>query len=140
MQLLKEKGREQKILKSVDTKWKNDKNGTLMVVYQTEEENEGEKYYPRSFEDAFLFCNRKFIIENIEKFSSLKKKEEIKEKDEKTSAYVFGAYYLATNCIKSKPAFAMDILLCSKADETTDFSNWDIPPYILEGLIWLREN
>ena len=142
LKLLKKKSHEQKILKNVDAKWKNDKNGSLMVVYQTEEENEGEKYYPRSFEDAFLFCNREFIMKNIGKFTSLKNKDVIDENDAKASTYISSAnsYDLAKNCIKSKPAFAMDILLCSKSDEISDFSNWNIPPYIREGLIWLRDN
>ena len=67
----------------------------------------------------------------------------MKQIDEKvggTSEYKYTAYELAENCIKSKPAFPMDILLCSEPDENTDFSNWQIPPYIREGLLWLRED
>lgn len=133
LQLLKEKRFEQKILKRVNDKWRNDRKGTLMVAYQTEEDNETSKYYPRSFEDAFWFCNQEFMMKNFKKFKSLKNVYKIEEKEH-------SVYDLAGSCIKSKPAFAMDILLCSKADDITDFSNWNIPPYIREGLIWLRDN
>lgn len=57
-----------------------------------------------------------------------------------TLEYRYTAYDLAKDCIKSKPAFPMDVLLCSEADEITDFSNWQIPTYIREGLEWLRED
>ena len=50
------------------------------------------------------------------------------------------AYDLATTCVKNKSSFALDILLNSEANETCTFSNWKIPPYIEEGLLWLRKN
>lgn len=131
---------EQKILISENGSWKQSKHGKLMVVYQTEEQKDENKYYPRSFEDAFLFYNREFIIKNIDGFNSLKNVKQIDEKVGGTSEYKYTAYELAENCIKSKPAFPMDILLCSEPDENTDFSNWQIPPYIREGLLWLRED
>jgi hypothetical protein len=110
-----------------------------MVVYQTEEVRDESKYYPRSFEDAFLFYNREFVINNLDNFSSLQNIENIGEKIVGTSEYKYSAYELAKECVKSKPAFSMDVLLCSEANDITDFSNWEIPPYIREGLEWLRE-
>ena len=128
----------QKILLNENGVWKQNKKGNLMVVYQTEEQRGTGKYYPRSFEDAFLFCNREFVFDNIEHFNNLQHKDWIGEKLTDTSEYRYTAYELAQNCIKSKAAFSMDILLCSEANDVTDFSNWEIPPYIKEGLVWIR--
>lgn len=131
---------EQKILLNENGVWKQNKKGNLMVVYQTEEIKDGINYYPRSFEDAFLFCNREFIINNIDNFNSIKHAKKIGEKIIGKSEYKYTAYELAQDCIKSKAAFSMDVLLCSKANDVTDFSNWEIPPYIKEGLVWIRED
>ena len=132
--------KEHKILINDNGKWKPNKQGNLMVVYQTEEQKDGNTYYPRSFEDAFIFCNREFVLNNIDNFRSLKNIKIIGEKEAGTSEYIYTAYQLAKECIKSKPAFSLDVLLCSESDETTDFANWQIPPYIREGLEWLRED
>ena len=130
--------REQKILLNENGEWKQNKRGKLMVVYQTEEAKDGSKYYPRSFEDAFLFYNREFVVNNLDSFNSLKNVEKVGEKVTGASIYKYTAYELAKECIKSKPAFPLDVLLCSEANNITDFSNWEIPPYIREGLEWLR--
>ncbi|MCI6482771.1 MAG: ATP-dependent endonuclease [Selenomonadaceae bacterium] len=132
--------KEHKILINDNGKWKPNKQGNLMVVYQTKEQKDGNTYYPRSFEDAFIFCNREFVLNNIDNFRSLKNIKIIGEKEAGTSEYKYTAYQLAKECIKSKPAFSLDVLLCSESDETTDFANWQIPPYIREGLEWLRED
>lgn len=139
LNFLKTRKTEQKILINENGVWKQNKKGNLMVVYQTEEVRGGSKYYPRSFEDAFLFYNREFVISNLDSFSSLKNIKKVGEKVTGTSKYKYSAYEIAKDCIKSKPAFPMDILLCSEANDITDFSNWEIPPYIREGLEWLRE-
>lgn len=131
---------EQKILLNENGVWKQNKKGNLMVVYQTEEIKNGNSYYPRSFEDAFLFCNREFVINNIDNFNSIRHAKRIGEEVVGTSEYRYTAYELAKDCIKSKAAFSMDVLLCSKANDVTDFSNWEIPPYIKEGLVWIRED
>jgi len=47
----------------------------------------------------------------------------------------------AEKCVDKKPALAMEILLNSKTDEAENqFSNWNIPQYIKEGLIWLKQD
>ena len=46
------------------------------------------------------------------------------------------AYQLAEHCIKKKTHFALDILYHSN----DDFSNWQIPGYINEGLLWLKQD
>ncbi|MCQ5143924.1 AAA family ATPase [Enterocloster bolteae] len=131
---------ENKILLNIDGQWIQDKKGKLMVAYQTEEMEGEYEYYPRSFEDAFLFINRDFVLSNIKKFNSLKNIDMIGAKTSDTLQYTYTAYELASECIKTKPSFPMDVLLCSQSNEITDFSNWKIPNYIREGLIWLRED
>ena len=129
----------QKVLKYIDGRWKQAKDGQLMIAYQTKEIALGTEYYPRSFEDAFIFCNREFIMSNIKLFKSLKNTAYFSEKNSDTGAYTYSAYELAKNCIKSKSSFPMDVLTNSESNENSDYSNWVIPPYIKEGLLWLRE-
>ena len=50
------------------------------------------------------------------------------------------SFFLAENCVNRKPSLAMDILLNSETKEGKDFSNWNIPHYIKEGLEWLQKN
>lgn len=124
-----------KILMNNNGLWIQDPKGKLMVSYQTEEEIENEKYYPRSFEDAFIFCNRDFMEENASEFLSLKNKDEFSELK---IGYADKVYDLTKN-VKNKPSFAMDVLLYSTSNDHIDFYNWNIPSYIREGLEWLRE-
>ncbi|WJE24768.1 ATP-dependent nuclease [Bacillus cereus] len=127
----------QKILQKIkETKnWEKSEKGNIAIIYQTSEENsKGEKYHARSFEDAFFHLNRQFVIENKENFDSLKniKRFEDEKKD---------VYDLSEECIDKKPSFAMEILLNSKIDvDGNEYSNWEIPNYIKEGLIWLKCN
>jgi putative ATP-dependent endonuclease of OLD family len=107
-----------------------------MVVFQTQE---SDNYYPRSFEDAFIHINRDFISTYKDTFASLKNKEIIDVKDS-IGKYKNDAFILANTCVKSKSSFALDILLNSEESKTSTFSNWKIPPYIEEGLLWLRKN
>ena len=142
---------EQKILtgshgKDSALSWRQNSEGNLLIVYQTKENNsKDESYNARSFEDAFFHINRDFFtnvdgqnqnekITNCEAvFQSLKK-----------VLYLFDAtkdsYFLAENCVNKKPSLAMDILLNSETKEGKDFSNWNIPHYIKEGLEWLQKN
>jgi len=105
--------------------WQNKADGKLCVVYQINDEG----YNARSFEDAYIHINKPFITANKDKFNGLKNK-----------AYfdieANGAYYLAQQCINKKTHFAMDIIFNSDAE----FSNWKIPAYIKEGLLWLKKD
>lgn len=129
----------EKILLCKDGKWHVDPNGRLMIVYQTSENIDGKSYYPRSFEDAFFYINRSFIIKNQDNFKSLKNIERFSELDT-NKQYNNNSYNLAKNCIDSKSSFALDVLLNSKRTHISSFSNWKIPPYIKEGLLWLRKD
>ena len=125
----------EKILSKRNEKWVLDPKGSLMLVYQTKGTD---GYYPRSFEDAFIQINKNFIIDNLEIFESIKKRQQIED---------ICAYEVVNN-ITSKASFAMDILLNSEEKSFVNeeepvkhsFSNWEIPPYIKEGLLWLRSD
>jgi len=126
--------------------WKADKEGKVMIVYQTNETNcEGVMYNARSFEDAFFHINKKLFIEIeetdeekkikkcAERFQSLKKVELLFDNTK-------DSFDLAKDCVNKKPSLAMDILLNSKSDDNKDFINWLVPQYIMEGLKWLQKD
>jgi predicted ATP-dependent endonuclease of OLD family len=117
-------------------KWVKEKDGFLVCVYQNNEKNSKDtEYHARSFEDSFFHINRQFIIDNKKSFKSLKN---ISDFDDSLK----DPYDLSENCIERKPSFAIEILLNSKMDEVTgkDFSNWQIPNYIYQGLLWLKKD
>lgn len=97
-----------------------------MVIFQTEEES----YHARSFEDGFFHINYKYICDEKKTFNSITKKWLTEFKKDKCP------FKLAENGIASKPSLAIEILLNS--DE--NYSNWQIPAYIKEGLLWLRKD
>jgi len=102
----------------------------VCICYQQEEANQtDEKYHARSFEDAFIHLNREFVKANRATFQGLKNASHF---DDDTKS----PYELASSCIKKKTHFALDILYHSDKD----FSNWNIPAYIKNGLLWLKED
>ena len=100
-------------------------SSTICICYQQEENT----YHARSFEDAFIHLNREFVKGNKATFQGIKNASYFD--DDTKSPYV-----LADNCIKKKTHFALDILYHS--DEK--FSNWNIPAYIKNGLLWLKKD
>lgn len=124
LEILKNIKTNKKILKKQDQEWIKDETGFLMVQYQLKENIVN--YYPRSFEDAFICINQEFMKQN--KFEALKKLDFIE-------ANPNDFYGIAQNCIDSKPSFAIEILLNSNEN----YSNWNIPSYIKEGLEWLKK-
>ncbi|MCB9747949.1 MAG: ATP-dependent endonuclease [Candidatus Omnitrophica bacterium] len=101
------------------------KENRLLIAYQIEEQ----EYHARSFEDAFIHLNREFVKKNKATFQGLKNSDDLDNDEE-------SPYNLADSCIKKKTHFALDILYHSNAD----FSNWKIPAYIKEGLLWLKKD
>lgn len=97
----------------------------VCICYQQEENT----YHARSFEDAFIHLNRTFVKENKATFHGIKNSSDF---DDDTQS----PYDLADRCVKKKTHFALDILFHS--DER--FSNWSIPAYIKNGLLWLKED
>ena len=152
---------EQRVLKKDPTskKWVHDTSGRLLCVYQTKETVNGVDYYhARSFEEAFFFINEPFISQHTfdsqdvfignKKFPSL-----TQTRMKKFAKSEINAWEMAKG-VGSKPSFAMEILLNSEqetielqktnTDEKTkiikDFTNWNIPSYIKEGLQWLKRD
>jgi predicted ATP-dependent endonuclease of OLD family len=113
---------DKKISKNVET-WQSDSNGNLCVVYQTEEND----VTARSFEDAFIQINREFITGKKDDFRGLKNRAFF-------DVVANDSYKLAEECVRKKTHFALDILF--HTDE--EFTNWEIPLYIKEGLLWLK--
>lgn len=115
--------------------WEQSDDGNIAIIYQTIEENSnGEKYHARSFEDSFFHLNRDFIIDNKNSFRSLKNISYFEDGNK-------DPYELSESCVKKKPSFAIEILLNSKMDNLEgEYSNWEIPNYIKEGLLWLKYN
>ncbi|MFC5683269.1 ATP-dependent nuclease [Flavobacterium sp. MAHUQ-51] len=105
--------------------WNIDPNGKLCVVYQILENG----FISRSFEDSFIHLNREFITPLKDEFKGLQNRTNF---DDTAN----NAYQLAEDCIKKKTHFALDILYHSN----DDFSNWQIPGYIKEGLLWLKQD
>lgn len=114
-----------KLFNKVDGVWTNQDDGKLCVVYQIEENG----YNARSFEDAFIHVNKEYVNMNKDTFKGLKNKAHFENGAK-------NAYALAEECIKKKTHFALDILYHS--DE--ELSNWKIPAYIKEGLLWLKKD
>ena len=100
-------------------------SATICLCYQQKENT----YHARSFEDAFIHLNREFVKENKGTFQGIKNASYFD--DDTKSPYV-----LADSCIKKKTHFALDILYHSDKD----FNNWNIPAYIKNGLLWLKED
>ena len=113
-----------KLFNKVDGAWTNQADGKLSVVYQTEENG----YNARSFEDAFIHLNKEYVNDNIDSFKGIQNRAQFKNG--------LGAYELAEQCIKKKTHFALDILYHSNEE----YSNWEIPTYIKEGLLWLKKD
>lgn len=132
---------DKKLIKNPATKiWElNRDQGFLMIVYQTKESNsDSVEYNGRSFEDSFFHINKQFMYDNLEKFTiGIKNPRYIKTTHRD---YVDNPYMWAEKCINKKPSFAMEILMNSEEEDEKSFTNWDIPSYIKEGLIWLRDN
>lgn len=115
----------QKVFNKVGGAWTNQPDGKLCVVYQISESS----YNARSFEDAFIHLNKDFINTNKDNFKGLKNRNYFNDSTK-------NAYCLANECIKKKTHFALDILYNSNED----LSNWQIPAYIKEGLLWLKKD
>jgi len=100
-------------------------NSTVCICYQQEENT----YHARSFEDAFIHLNREFVKGNKDTFQGIKNASDFDDGGK-------SSYDLADKCIKKKTHFALDILYHSNEN----FSNWNIPAYIKNGLLWLKED
>ncbi|MBK8850164.1 MAG: ATP-dependent endonuclease [Saprospiraceae bacterium] len=116
----------EKCLTKDGSNWVQKDDGFLCIAYQTEQNG----YNPRSFEDAFFSIteNLDFVKSNIRRFNGLKNRRYFSDT---TKDY----YDFAIECIEKKTHFALDIIYNSNENLT----NWEIPTYIKEGLLWLKE-
>ncbi len=121
----------EKILSKSNDEWVQDENGLLRIAYQTEESG----FHARSFEDSFFTKNKGLLKEGASEFPSLTKAW--------LDEYVNGeidAFEFSEKAVGSKPSLAIEILLNSQATDDDKFSNWSVPEYIKEGLLWLKSN
>jgi predicted ATP-dependent endonuclease of OLD family len=111
--------------------WNQDDKGFVFLAYQTEENG----YHSRSFEDAFFSLNHEFLFsKGHDYFQSVTKKWYDKYEEDHDH------FKFAESGVGSKPSLAIEILLNSDDDASGNkFSNWIIPAYIKEGLLWLRQ-
>jgi predicted ATP-dependent endonuclease of OLD family len=114
-------------------------NGVIRVAYQINENGN----IARSFEEAFIHCNKTLIISSttIEKNGTKSLKENKNQftlfKTYKLIDIVNSTSYdLAPDSSKVKTNFAFDIM--SFQEEV--YGVWSVPLYIKEGLEWLAKN
>lgn len=129
----KKLGLDWKILrKNKNKKWVSNKKGALLVMFQIEENN----YHARSFEDSFFHLNKNFITDVNNFFPSLTSKHLDEFRNNTIEVFSF-----SEKAVGSKPSLAIEILINSKKDNLdNEFSNWQIPAYIKEGLLWLKKD
>ncbi|PSB81712.1 ATP-dependent nuclease [Photobacterium damselae] len=117
--------------------WKQDPEGLVKVIYQVEEND----YLARSFEDAFFHINNELLNIGHNAFPSLTKKYYDKYQSGDIDVFEF-----SEKAVNSKPSLAIEVLLNSKvassesAESEVEFSNWNVPLYIKEGLLWLQQD
>lgn len=122
--------KDEKTLLKADGVWSPNENGHLFLAYQTEVDG----YHARSFEDAFFSINKGLLGTDSSAFPSLTKCWFEEYIDDEINHFEF-----SEKAVGSKPSLAIEILLNSKEVDGKDFSNWQIPQYIQEGLEWLRK-
>ncbi|MET3539247.1 ATP-dependent nuclease [Chryseobacterium limigenitum] len=114
------------VRKNRKKEWNSNRKGKIILIFQTEEMG----YHARSFEDGFFHINYDFIFQEGNIFTTLTELWLEKFKNDKCS------FTLSEKGVESKPSLAIDILLNSNEN----YSNWQIPAYIKEGLLWLRKD
>jgi len=120
------------VRKNRSKNWVSNRKGSLLVLFQTEENT----YHARSFEDCFFHLNKDFITDVSSSFPSLIQKHLDDYRNGTIDVFSF-----SEKGVGSKPSLAIEILLNSKTDaEQNEFSNWRIPAYIKEGLVWLKRD
>lgn len=120
------------LVRDRNKKWVSNRRGRLLLLFQTEEN----RYHARSFEDSFFHINKDFITDENHSFTSLTKKYLDRFRDDQCDAFE-----LAEKGVGSKPTLAIEILLNSATDANgNEFSNWKIPQYIKQGLVWLKKD
>ena len=97
-------------------------SGNVMVCYQTKEGD----YQPRSFEDDFFHLNEDFMCNSTFDDAALDS-EALKAFKEDLDPYKLAEK------VGSKAALAASLILSERDDH-----KWQVPTYIEEGLLWVR--
>ncbi|PMN07563.1 hypothetical protein BCT42_03695 [Vibrio lentus] len=100
-------------------------NKNINVAYQVEENG----YHARSFEDAFLNCNKKELKKVSDKLLGLRNKDKLQDIE---SANI---YEITESVLDKKSDFAASLLYMALTDE----ASWKAPKYINEGLKWISQ-
>lgn len=98
--------------------------GTIKVTYQIPEEDN--QSCGRSFEEAFILKNPSIFINYKDKIQSLKRILEVYNTEDE----IIEKSYDIAGSVSKKTDFAFDMIAIG-----TD--KWEIPKYIMEGLVWL---
>jgi predicted ATP-dependent endonuclease of OLD family len=134
--------------------WEENPDGFVRCAYQMAEADAGgKKYNARSFEDAFLHINRSFMKSADNGNGKIDKTKFPSLTFTHLKSYLQGgsSFEMAEEGISKKPSFAIEVLLNSLADKSDkknpigesrefvfEFSNWQTPRYIEEGLEWIK--
>lgn len=116
-------------IKELKNKTNQDKifNSNIRISYQIPEDNID--YQPSTFEDSFICKNIDFLSENL-------KQEYINELEDIISENPHDYLEIAKK-ISSKAKFASNLLYLYLKDKN---NSWELPKYIEEGLLWLKQN
>lgn len=104
----------------------------IRIAYQVSETDGG--YQASSFEDAFIALNKEFILKNKEGLYEYGALKNFNESDISSDYYNF-----ALNKVAKKSAFASSLLYFDD-ENGQENEKWNVPQYIEEGLLWLRNN
>lgn len=116
----------------VETKSEDKIRDNIRIAYQIPETDGG--YQASSFEDAFIALNKDFILKNKEGLCEYGALKNFNEDDISCDYYDF-----ALNKVAKKSAFASSLLYFDDENGQED-EKWNVPQYIEEGLLWLRNN
>lgn len=117
-------------LLTVDDVHKENTTGSIRVAYQQNRIKGREHKCGRSFEEAFIIDNSKYIHNNKEKLQSISHHNQKASTDEVWSDSYGYQEFIDRN--KKKTDFAFDLLSVKK-------EAWDTPSYIKQGLEWLAQ-
>lgn len=113
--------------------------GRTRIAYQISENG----YIARSFEEAFIHCNKTLImsstpivIDGISKNKKHKNEFSLFKTKKDVEVTESSPYELAPDDSKVKTNFAFDIM----SFQEDVFGEWSVPLYIKEGLQWLANN
>lgn len=125
------KPKESRIKNLVNNKIDLSTDDSIVVTYQRNFYNDERVKCGRSFEEAFIIENAKYIYDNRNSLKSIKNN----LKQYNSEKYIFDKSYEIYSFIdrnNKKTQFAFELMHINSYD-------WKVPQYILEGLFWLAK-